>query len=29
MEKSVEWQFDSYMQELFQMKAGRYMPQIK
>ena len=20
MEKSVEWQFDSYMQELFQMK---------
>lgn len=29
MEKSVEWQFDSYMQELFQMKevdAGEYSP---
>ena len=29
MEKGIEWQFDSYMQELFQMRevdAGEYSP---
>ena len=29
MEKCIEWQFDSYMQELFQMRevdAGEYSP---
>ncbi len=29
MEKSIEWQFDSYMQELFQLRevdAGEYSP---